>query len=461
MIEDFPTTADEFYARRDDRTNRCVAERSYQSVGCLVTVTPDALKTLTGQVLLITSCNLLSRWCRCVELLLPQQEPLAHNRLASTGLYESVLGTMKDSDPFGSFVLVEKPSGSCALQLHLGSRPPRLAQDLVAASAHGWHATLSTNAEPAFEIACDGNVLGAIGSACLAGAQIFKAAIGCDRSLLLSDGVFDFFHLRRLGSQEQRDVPHFDNDVGRMLVIGAGSVASAAVCFMKLVGLAAELSIVEGDTVKVENFNRSPIFGKSTYGLNKGRALERVLAGTSLRVIDVFESWWEDFIRQRGRAKSAYDVWLPLANEFGVRWSIQNNFPPLMIQASTGTNWNTNFGRHIPKRGDCLVDRFPEKTSEGALACATGTISDAEKQIDAALPFLSFFAGFLVTADICRLKMAGYPQTPNYALFDFGASMDFVQLWDRGPGDSCLCRSQSADIYRNWNQNTRYADLLA
>jgi len=46
MIEHFPITPEEFYLRRNDRTNRCVSDRRYQSVGCLVTAAPEALETL-------------------------------------------------------------------------------------------------------------------------------------------------------------------------------------------------------------------------------------------------------------------------------------------------------------------------------------------------------------------------------------------------------------------------------
>lgn len=233
----------------------------------------------------------------------------------------------------------------------------------------------------------------------------------------------------------------------------------AAVYFMRLADLTGELGIVEKDTVKVENLNRSPIFGKETYSLNKGRALEQFLKGSSIKV-DIFEGWWDDFVRERGRLPNRYDIWLPLANAFGVRWSIQNNYPPLMIHASTGVNWNANFGRHIPLLDDCLADRFPEEAPDNALSCATGEIPTGIEHIDAALPFLSFFAGLLVVSDLCRTNVPHYPQVPNYALFDFGASMDVIQAWNRKPAENCLCRKQSAALFRRLNSETRLSHLF-
>ncbi len=49
---------------------------------------------------------------------------------------------------------------------------------------------------------------------------------------------------------------------GNMLMVGAGSVGSSAVYCMRLVGIAGTMSIVDRDAVKVENFNRSPIFAR-------------------------------------------------------------------------------------------------------------------------------------------------------------------------------------------------------
>jgi hypothetical protein len=462
MTEAFPESAAEFYAKRDDRTNRCVTDRAYQSVGCVVSADPKALETPTGQALFATACNLLSRWCRRVELLQAGGDPPVllkfHPSAPDELLYASTLALMHDADPFGAFEVVAEPSGECRLQLHVGSQPTRYAEHLVAATAHGWNAGLATNTDPVLEFSCDGNLLGAIGSACISGAQLFKLAVGHD--LLIKDGIFDLFSLQRLESPSITDHPQFGRDIGRLLLVGAGSVGSAAAYFMHLAGLTAEIAIVEGDSVKIENFNRSPVFGKTTYALNKGRALEQFLHGTSIAVADVFEGWWEDFIRQRGRTPNGYDIWLPLANEFGVRWSIQNNYPPLMVHASTGANWNANFGHHIFLVDDCLVDRFPEKAPDNSLACATGEVTTPTESIDAALPFLSFFAGFLVATELCRLNAPGYPQVPNYGLLDFGGPMEIIQAWNRKPAETCLCKKQSSSIYRRLNGNTRYAYLM-
>ncbi len=70
-MNNFPTSAEEFYALRDDRTSRCRASREYQDVGCTLYLSPDVASTATGQTMLAVAANLLSRWCRKVALVLP------------------------------------------------------------------------------------------------------------------------------------------------------------------------------------------------------------------------------------------------------------------------------------------------------------------------------------------------------------------------------------------------------
>ena len=100
--------------------------------------------------------------------------------------------------------------------------------------------------------------------------------------------------------------------------------------------------------VKVENFNRSPVFGRATFGLTKADGVAAFLAGSGLSATPVPE-WWDEFVQRRGRLSFDYDVWLPLANEFGVRHAMQHSVPPLMIHASTTSNWGVNHGRHLPR----------------------------------------------------------------------------------------------------------------
>src|SRR5438132_519160 len=76
-MSEFPSTAEEFYALRDDRTNRCITTRDYQRVGCVVCLAPEHAATANGQTMLLVAANLLTRWCRRG---LPRRRPGLQNR---------------------------------------------------------------------------------------------------------------------------------------------------------------------------------------------------------------------------------------------------------------------------------------------------------------------------------------------------------------------------------------------
>src|SRR5437867_4240433 len=68
VTNEFPETAAEFYARRDDRTNRYLIKPMHATKGVRLTADYNSLETVSGQLIFLVSCNLLSRWCRTVYL---------------------------------------------------------------------------------------------------------------------------------------------------------------------------------------------------------------------------------------------------------------------------------------------------------------------------------------------------------------------------------------------------------
>jgi hypothetical protein len=113
-----------------------------------------------------------------------------------------------------------------------------------------------------------------------------------------------------------------------------------------------------------------------------------------------------------------------------------------MIHASTSANWGVNFGRHIPNIEDCLACRFPTREPLGELKCSTGAVSVSAASIDAALPFLSFFAGMLIAAELARILSEPQTEKHNYASFDFASDLNSIQTWNMRPREGCVCEMQ-------------------
>ncbi len=455
----FPESQEEFYRRRDDRTNRCVTTREYQFARCTVTIDSPAIKTPTGQTILVVACNLLSRWCRKVDVVLSTPD-LDAVYLRGGKLEDAVLRQMRDADPFGLFSWTDRRSSADALRLHIGSDPIASGPTVTVINASGW---ISSLGQPFCSTLCqtnDSNIVGSVAAACLGAAQVFKRAIGTPPELLIEDGLFDFFHLERLSTTDAgRALPRVRGfDLGRILLVGGGSVGSSLAYCLRLADVRSAISVIDKDFVKVENFNRSPLFGKSNFGLPKADAVRNALLDTPLTVA-TFPIPWNEFIVGHSEKARECDVWLPLANEDNVRASIQNNVPPLLIYAATNPNWGASHGRWIPGRDDCLIDRFPAPPADALLQCSTGGVDSPQGRIDAALPFLSMLAGLTVFADLLRLQVSGYPQVPNYCCFDFGGRVESIQKWDMRPRENCSCRTLSPGLYKILNRQTKYFGL--
>lgn len=203
-----------------------------------------------------------------------------------------------------------------------------------------------------------------------------------------------------------------------------------------LAGLGGSLTVVDYDTIALENLPCSPLFDCESVGLKKAEVVARAAEGSRLQVTPYPHSW-NQFVAAGRRREGIFDLWLPLANEENVRWSMQNNFPPLMLQASTTRNWGVNFGRHLPGSDECLACRFPQAVDEANLTCSTGPVALPDGSDDAALPFLSMFAGLLVVAGLLRLQVGPLSAGPNYAYFDFGSDLETIHAWDKTCGPSC------------------------
>ncbi len=451
-MTDFPSSPEEFYRLRDDRTNRCVSSGAYQQVHCAVYLAPDRAETADGQLMLFAAANLLSRWCRRVTIALPAS--VAVSEVGSGDLGELVLSQMRDADPFGDFRTVDIATAIRSdAALCVGSWVPGANTPSVFIDASGWLAALSHSQVVSLPPSHSANRFGAIMAGCLGVAQLFKTAVGMPVERRFREGTFD---VSRLGWLEDPPLGWpTDLEVGKVLMVGAGSVGSATAYCARLIGLRGSMDVVDRDTSKVENFNRSPIFGRATFGQTKARAVAHYLDGSGLSATPVDE-WWSEFVQRKGRLSFDYDVWLPLANEFDVRRSMQQNGPPLMVHASTGVNWGVNHGRHVPGLDDCLVDRFPSDGAGARLICSTAQVMTTVGGVDAALPFASMFAGLLIVADLVRAQLPDYPQVANLGTFDLYGPMDLIQLSNRSPRPGCLCRDQGRAFHDRFNSTSRY-----
>lgn len=451
-----PTNADEFYAKRDHRTNAYTGvSPAFAAKTVLVTADEAALRTYTGQLIASLSANLLSRWCRRVRLALPDID--LHPLLGTGSLLARILNQMRDADPFGEFAAVTSAVPS-DLRLHIGEQvqPGDIGSAATTVlSCSNWFAAVRRHGDRGFQFSADDlNPIGAACAAVLGGAQAFRDALSLG-DLYPAGFIFDGFAGMPAPAVVRRAAFARGLDVGNVLMVGAGAVGSATAFFMDLFGLVAGLTVVDADDLKVENLGRTPLFGTSGCGMKKASALADALMDSSVQVVPV-PSWWHELDAQELRS---FDLVIPVANEHDVRAHIQHALPPLMIHASTGSNWFVNFGRHIPGRDDCLIERFAGLEAQPQLACGGGSVPTAEgASVDASLPFLSFWAGLLVATDLVRLGVQGYPHTPNFGMYSFRRNRFTPQLLPRLARRDCDCRTKGP-VFAKLRSDGRYRSL--
>lgn len=242
-------------------------------------------------------------------------------------------------------------------------------------------------------------------AACIGAANAFKISLGLPQSFIR--GTFSLWSFGRNG-QALQGPPLVATDLGDVLLVGAGAVASALVYWLNFLPVSSQWDIVDHDEVQLDNTNRGLLFTAEDAGWEGGTRQKK--ASVLVRYLahaKPHDCWFDEF-EAGGRR---WDLVLPLANERKVRGLLQASRPPLMIHATTSPNWQTQLHRHRPGRDRCLVCRLPD-TDLPPPSCAAAPLTKPEPghqhPPDAALPFLSAAAGLMIAADLMRLGLGGY-----------------------------------------------------
>ena len=150
-------------------------------------------------------------------------------------------------------------------------------------------------------------------------------------------------------------------DVGDVLVVGAGAVASGFFYWCREVGLVGNWEVTDGDRIVLHNTNRAMTFTAADAGWSGGTEqgpgrmkVEAVAPGLN---VHKFSGWYENWRLARGDRRP--DLVLPLANDFDVRTAIGQRGENLLVHATTSPSWTAQLHRHIAGHDDCIDCRLP------------------------------------------------------------------------------------------------------
>lgn len=459
---------DEFYARRDDRTNKQVETPQYQEAALLIVGEREVLETDAGRELALTATNLVSRFGRDVDLAFPSVAPDAESAVDGRTLAGQCLRQMWAANPHGRFGWVREPTERAYDCIIAIGNPDVNAEatSTIHVDGSGWIGYVGRT-EPAGQPSGRGsNPIGPNTAACLAVAEAFKTVNGALESALSEEIIYDAYTHEVLDAGTSVDHPTIDSplNLGTVRMVGVGSVGSAAIRFLGRLPVEGAIQLVDHDSVELVNLNRSPLF-RVNHALERTPKVEVAKEYLDHHGIESasYQLPYDEFEEQQPEQA---DIVLPLANERGVRSAIQHNRPPVMLHSTT-SGAEVAVRRHIPINEACLLCHFPPEEPRVDAGCATAPVhsedeADTETGMDAALPFASFLAGCFVAAELAKLPLGVDLPTDSLARILTLANLGEVGVlqYDKDPAEDCVfCSNSSPSVHTGQIDGTRFDHL--
>ena len=286
-------TPEEYYRQRDDRTLRCTATPEYQTKSCAMIVDHTMAVTHAGQVMALVAADLMARWCRTVHLDVADVPLVPELRWMGDSLRRTIEHRMRAVDPFGSFTF--NGHAIADLRFVLGRRECRAAPRQTVVDASEWVAVVGRSSRHVGTRA-PGYPAAALCAATLGVTQVFRDAIG-RHSPFGEEMLLDVFTLTAVESLDVGSTVAYPapQDVGKILCVGAGAVASSALYSLAMLGMPVDVSCVDKDVLKVLNRSRSPTAVLAAVTTTKVEALARALTGSSV-CVEPHPMWWREYV---------------------------------------------------------------------------------------------------------------------------------------------------------------------
>lgn len=464
MTVPFPLSRQEWYDSRDDRTRRVSGSIGFENYRVRVSIADSVRTDYSVQVLSLLTLNILARWCRCVTLDVPDD---SISRLPGTlgkGLGEVLVNTMQRVDPYGTFRLGTGSTEESEPLLTLGPTSDRTNPSAIGVDGFGWvggvwrggGSGLST------EVHRDTNPIGPALASCLGVAELFRDAIGVPAELGKPQW-YSLYDLRGGENPVGLDNPSFPADaaIGNIQQVGCGAVGSSLDFLFSFTHWSGRVDLIDEDVVDPTNCNRSLAFEANdcTPEKSKVEVCSRVLGRGAMQPIPHRQKY-AAFVDGGSYLRPPPDMILCLANEDNVWSTIQSNFPPLTLHATTTTSWGVNLGRHFPKRDWCLLCTFGEELDHNFVPpCGegpVGIIPETGQTVEGVLPFLSPLSSVILLSEIAKLQSLGRSRSENFVDFSVKRRRGEFLAVHRGPKPGCVCGDQPLDLYPAQIKSSKY-----
>ncbi len=418
----------------------------------------------SNQVATIVSTILLSKWCNNIHIVLEKDcrsvVPGFIGR-SMISIIDELISANDDEIKYHFYDHVELKTDA---YLSIG-KPPIENANLVWMDSDNWisgHGRMA-NSYQKISKTKNTNPVGPVFSACIAHSVIFKIVLGIDEKPEFNSflSLYDYQHNTDITKLTNPDVPD-KIELGKVIQVGCGAVGSSFDFILSLTNFKGIISLIDYDSVKPANLISSLLFSKKNAlnGDKKVNVCERFLKKSSCNPIP-FDNDYSGFIQTGQFSKNYPDIILCFANERNIWSTIQNNYPPLVLHATTTPNWGVNYGRHFPLIDWCIVCRFGIKESKNVPICAETEIEASTPREEAkfgVLPFLPSTSAIIVLAELIKLNTIATQTTKNFTEFNLRSTghSDFRSLQMLKKQDCPICSDQHGSIYKKYLKKSKY-----
>lgn len=460
--------AAEWYKLRNDRTNR-IDGILLDSNAKIISVVVQKHSSLSGQAMAICTANILARWCRRVIFYMPDDIPCILDQWSGQKLHEVVKTIMVSADPYGEFSIESRNKGAEGEFVITIGQPT--SKDQYWIDAEGWVAGFGYGTSPK-EIKSNSdefNIVGAIYAASFINASIFSSYIKEKEPAPFQrwHSLFDFSTSTNY-SELKNPIINQPPSIGKIWQIGAGAVGSSFDFILSLIPVSGSIHILDYDEIEIPNTSSSLIFtcDNALKNLQKVEACKNTLKfNKNLYITGDGDMDYSQFIKTANLDEDYPDIILCFANEKNIWSTIQYNDPPIVLHATTSSNWGVNFGRHLPFKEWCIVCRFGMKDYQYTPTCST-SVEKAEANTEeklGILPFLSPIAAVLVISEILKLSIKDiieYPKNQNFIQLSMkNIANSLPQPFFKPPKYNCpICSDQNESSYHNGYAKSKYHD---
>ena len=454
---------EEWYKKRDDRSNRLaeILGDDFYTVKVGIFIADDFATSYSVQYLTIFTLNMLVRWCRRIEIIIGDSGFTLP--LMSGDAKENIYTFLKEIDPYVEIDFVSRFK-EASYVLSIGTPPVNITLPYYWINASGWISGFGKNRNSSMPEDNSFNILGPAFSACLGNSLLFKKLFNIRKpdAFLQYYSLYDFLSSNNYQDLRNPALSEVQN-LGNIYQIGCGAVGSSLDYFLSFLPWDFKLHLIDYDRVEAENCNSSMLFTFNDADINtyKTHNCKNIF---TYQQPEEYRTDYAGFIEEGNLSRIPPDVILCLANERNVWSTIQENFPPIVLHATTTQNWGINFGRHIPMKEWCIMCRFHNEIRHQFIpVCGAGEISiKGESETLGSLPFLSPAAAVVLLSEIVKLPYKFYPANDNFVQFGFlqnPHNNSFICLQRNHDVNCPVCNIQDRELHKHLISRSRYQSL--